>query len=102
MLSVNSVFKKSMKSHFSRWYTTEVKEALEQGLEIADVKFDLHTCFYCKTTTWKLANDVIHIHVHVHTCMLDIASCITISCIMYVYMYIHLLLEIHVCRVHVY
>ena len=40
-VSVNSVFKESMKSHFSRWYATEVKEALEQGLEIANIKVDL-------------------------------------------------------------
>ena len=40
-VSVNSVFKESMKSHFSRWYATEVKEAPEQGLEIVDVKIDL-------------------------------------------------------------
>ena len=36
-VSVNSVFKESMKSHSSRWFATEVKEALEQGLEIANV-----------------------------------------------------------------
>lgn len=40
-VSVNSVFKDSMKSHFARWYAAEVKEALEQGLEIANVKVDL-------------------------------------------------------------
>ena len=30
-----------MKAHFSRWYSSEVKEALDQGLEVADVKIDL-------------------------------------------------------------
>ena len=40
-LTVNSLFKACMKAHFSRWYSTEVKEALEQGQEIANVKVDL-------------------------------------------------------------
>ena len=30
-----------MKTHFSCWYSTEVKEALEQGQEITNVKVDL-------------------------------------------------------------
>ena len=40
-LTVNSLFKGSMKAHFSCWYSTEVKEALEQGQEIANVMVDL-------------------------------------------------------------
>ena len=39
-LTVNSL-KASMKAHFYHWYSTEVKEALEQGQEIANVKVDL-------------------------------------------------------------
>ena len=42
-LTVNSLFKASMKAHFYHWYSTEVKEALEQGQEIANVKVDLRT-----------------------------------------------------------
>ena len=40
-LTVNSLFKASMKAHFSCWYSTEVKEALEQEQDIANVKVDL-------------------------------------------------------------
>ena len=30
-----------MKGHFARWYSTEVKEGLDQRLEVANVKIDL-------------------------------------------------------------
>ena len=40
-VTVNSLFKAAMKGHFSRWHSTKVKEALEQGQEIANVKVDL-------------------------------------------------------------
>ena len=40
-VSVNEEFKAAMKANFSRWYANEVKEALDQGINIQDLKVDL-------------------------------------------------------------
>ena len=40
-VGVNQEFKQLMKDSFSRWYTEEVREALDQGLSGNDVKVDL-------------------------------------------------------------
>ena len=40
-VSVNKEFKAVMKSNFFRWYAGEVKEALDQGVALQDVKVDL-------------------------------------------------------------
>lgn len=40
-VSVNEQFKVSMKAHFARWYSTEVKESLDQGPEVASIRIDL-------------------------------------------------------------
>ena len=40
-VSVNEQFKASMKAHFARWYSNEVKESLDQGLEVANIRIDL-------------------------------------------------------------
>jgi hypothetical protein len=37
-VSVNEQFKASMKTHFARWYSTEV---LDQGREVANIRIDL-------------------------------------------------------------
>ena len=42
-VSVNEEFKAAMKANFSRWYANEVKEALDQGINIQDLKVDLKT-----------------------------------------------------------
>ena len=34
-------FKAAMKANFSRWYANEVKEALDQGINIQEIKVDL-------------------------------------------------------------
>lgn len=40
-VSVNQEFKAIMKNSFSRWYAEEVRQALDQGRELQDVKVDL-------------------------------------------------------------
>ena len=40
-VSVNEQFKASMKAHFGRWYSTEVKESLDQGRDVANIRIDL-------------------------------------------------------------
>ena len=40
-VSVNEQFKAPMKAHFTGWYSTEVKEGPDQGLDVANVKIDL-------------------------------------------------------------
>ena len=40
-VSVNEEFKAAMKANFSRWYANEVKEALDQAINIQDLKVDL-------------------------------------------------------------
>ena len=40
-LSVNEEFKAAMKSSFSRWYADEVKQALDQGVSLDNLKVDL-------------------------------------------------------------
>ena len=37
-VSVNEEFKTAMKANFSRWYANEVKEALDQAINIQDLK----------------------------------------------------------------
>ena len=39
-VSVNEQFKASMKVHFARWYSAEVKEDLDQGLNVANLRID--------------------------------------------------------------
>ena len=39
--SVNEEFKAAMKSIFSRWYVDEVKQALDQGVSLDNLKVDL-------------------------------------------------------------
>ena len=38
---MNEQFKASMKAHFACWYSTEVKESLDQGLEVANIRIYL-------------------------------------------------------------
>ena len=40
-LSINEEFKAEMKSSFSRWYADEVKQALDQGVSLDNLKVDL-------------------------------------------------------------
>ena len=40
-VSVNQEFKALIKNHFSRWYANEVRQALDQGVKLQDVKIDL-------------------------------------------------------------
>ena len=40
-VGVNVDFKQLMKSHFSRWYAEEVRNAMDQGTALSDVKVDL-------------------------------------------------------------
>ena len=40
-VSVNEEFKAAIKANFSRWYANEVKEELDQGINIQDLKVDL-------------------------------------------------------------
>ena len=40
-VSVNEKFKASMKVHFACWYSTEVKQSLDQGLEVTNIQIDL-------------------------------------------------------------
>ena len=40
-LSVNEEFKAAMKSSFSRWYADEVRQALDQGVSLDNLKVDL-------------------------------------------------------------
>ena len=38
---MNQDFKALMKSSFSRWYSEEVRQALDQGVAISNVKIDM-------------------------------------------------------------
>ena len=40
-LSVNEEFKAEMKSNFSRWYADEVKQALDQGVSLDNLRASL-------------------------------------------------------------
>ena len=40
-VSVNEQFKALIKAHFAPWYATEVKEGLDQGLDVANIQVDL-------------------------------------------------------------
>ena len=40
-VGVNQDFKQLMKNSFSRWYAQEVREAMDQGVAINDIKVDL-------------------------------------------------------------
>ena len=54
-VGINDQFKSLMKQEFSRWYASEVQEALSQGVAISEIKVDLRASLI-KPLTRKLAN----------------------------------------------
>ena len=44
-ISVNEKFKASMKAHFVRWHSPEVKESLDQEFKVANTQIDLRASF---------------------------------------------------------
>ena len=54
-VGVNQDFKQLMKDSFSRWYTEEVREALDHGVAVSDVRVDLRAVVKPLHANWLIS-----------------------------------------------